>query len=95
MSFIQAIIQSQQSSSKVRKITSGRAIRGSLARDQSSFHIDQQTFQELSTIKFFYNYIQKQILLSNPIKDFSFLINNNLQEMQKNEIRNLMKWNDH
>lgn len=80
---IQATIQSQQSSSKLRKVTSGRAIRGSLARDQSSFYTDQQTFEEFSNIKFFYNCIQKQILLSNPIKDFSLLINNNRMKCRK------------
>lgn len=95
---IQAIIQSQQSSSKLRKITSGLAIRGSLARNQSSFHTDQQTFQELSLLNFFQNYIQKQILLSNPIRDFSFSYKQPWSdEMQKSEICNLAnegQWNE-
>lgn len=78
--------------------TSGRAIRRSLGRNQSSFHTDQQTFQELSLLNFFHNYIQKQILLSNPIKDFSFSCKQPWSdEMQKSEICNLAnegQWNE-
>ena len=73
---IQAIIQSQQSSSKLRKITSGLAIRGSLARNQSSFHTDQQTFQELSLLNFLITTYKNRFYEVISLRIFHFLVNN-------------------
>lgn len=82
----------EQSSENLERASDSRFSVRSRVTNQA---LDQQTFQELSTIKVFHNYIQKQILLSNPNKDFSFSYKQPWShEMQKSEICNPMKVNE-